>query len=66
MLAAPFMVETKKLPYSEIDSVNHPISLYAATKKSNELIAHSYSHLGSQQQDLGFFLDHGADQTWLQ
>ncbi len=35
----------KKLPYSEIDSVNHPISLYAATKKSNELIAHSYSHL---------------------
>ncbi len=35
----------KKLPYSEIDSVNHPVSLYAATKKSNELIAHSYSHL---------------------
>tara|TARA_A100001388_G_scaffold258717_1_gene225450 strand:- start:4822 stop:5844 length:1023 start_codon:yes stop_codon:yes gene_type:complete len=35
----------KKLPYAEIDSVNHPISLYAATKKSNELIAHSYSHL---------------------
>ncbi len=35
----------KKLPYSEFDSVNHPISLYAATKKSNEIIAHSYSHL---------------------
>mgnify|MGYP006232711973 CR=1 FL=1 len=34
-----------KLPFSENDSVNHPISLYAATKKSNELIAHSYSHL---------------------
>ncbi len=33
------------LPYSEKQSVNHPISLYAATKKSNELIAHSYSHL---------------------
>ena len=33
------------LPYSERDSVNHPISLYAATKKSNELMAHSYSHL---------------------
>ena len=35
----------EKLPYSEIDQINHPISLYAATKKSNELIAHSYSHL---------------------
>tara|TARA_Y100001978_G_C23695553_1_gene437310 strand:+ start:1374 stop:2408 length:1035 start_codon:yes stop_codon:yes gene_type:complete len=35
----------EKIPYSEIDQVNHPISLYAATKKSNELIAHSYSHL---------------------
>ena len=35
----------KKLPFSELDQVNHPISLYAATKKSNELMAHSYSHL---------------------
>jgi len=35
---------TKK-PYSENDSTNHPLSLYAATKKSNELMAHSYSHL---------------------
>ena len=34
-----------KMPFSEIDSVDHPVSLYAATKKSNELIAHSYSHL---------------------
>ena len=33
------------LPFSEKHSVNHPISLYAATKKSNELMAHSYSHL---------------------
>tara|TARA_B100000212_G_C27305471_1_gene503411 strand:+ start:17 stop:1054 length:1038 start_codon:yes stop_codon:yes gene_type:complete len=32
-------------PYKEEQSVNHPVSLYAATKKSNELIAHSYSHL---------------------
>ena len=32
-------------PYSETNCVNHPVSLYAATKKSNELIAHSYSHL---------------------
>ena len=35
----------KKVPFSEKDPVNHPISLYAATKKSNELMAHSYSHL---------------------
>ena len=35
----------KVLPFSESDNVDHPISLYAATKKSNELIAHSYSHL---------------------
>ncbi len=34
-----------KLPFHENDNVNHPISLYAATKKSNELMAHSYSHL---------------------
>jgi UDP-glucuronate 4-epimerase len=35
----------KKVPFSTFDSVDHPISLYAATKKSNELMAHSYSHL---------------------
>ena len=35
----------KKIPFKESDSVDHPISLYAATKKSNELIAHTYSHL---------------------
>ncbi len=34
-----------KLPFSVHDNVDHPISLYAATKKANELIAHSYSHL---------------------
>ncbi len=34
-----------KMPFSEKQSVDHPVSLYAATKKSNELIAHSYSHL---------------------
>ena len=33
------------IPFSEDDEVNHPISLYAATKKSNELMAHTYSHL---------------------
>jgi len=34
-----------KLPFSPHDSVNHPVSLYAATKKANELMAHTYSHL---------------------
>jgi UDP-glucuronate 4-epimerase len=34
-----------KVPFSTSDSVDHPISLYAATKKSNELMAHTYSHL---------------------
>ena len=35
----------KRIPFKESDNVDHPISLYAATKKSNELIAHTYSHL---------------------
>ena len=34
-----------KLPFSEHDSANHPLSIYAASKKSNELMAHSYSYL---------------------
>ena len=34
-----------KIPFSESDPVDHPISLYAATKKSNEIMAHAYSHL---------------------
>jgi len=35
----------KKVPFETTDNVDHPISLYAATKKSNELMAHTYSHL---------------------
>ena len=35
----------EKIPYSTSDNVDHPVSLYAATKKANELLAHSYSHL---------------------
>lgn len=35
----------KKVPFSEEDTVDNPVSLYAATKKSNELMAHTYSHL---------------------
>lgn len=34
-----------KMPFSEADGVGHPVSLYAATKRANELMAHSYSHL---------------------
>ena len=34
-----------KMPFSEHDNVNHPLSVYAASKKSNELMAHTYSHL---------------------
>ena len=35
----------RKLPFSVQDAVDHPVSLYAATKKANELMAHTYSHL---------------------
>lgn len=35
----------KKIPFCESDKVDHPLSMYAATKKSNELMAHTYSHL---------------------
>ena len=37
--------ENKKVPFKTSDNVDHPISLYAATKKSNELMAHTYGHL---------------------
>jgi UDP-glucuronate 4-epimerase len=37
--------ESRKIPFDERDNVDHPISLYAATKKSDELIAHTYAHL---------------------
>ena len=41
---ARYMVRTK-VPFKESDFVDNPVSLYAATKKSNELMAHTYSHL---------------------
>ena len=48
------------LPYKEDQGVNHPVSLYAATKKSNELMAHSYSHLyGIPATGLRFFTVYG-------
>lgn len=49
-----------KIPFSESDLVDHPISLYAATKKANELMAHSYSHLyGLPTTGLRFFTVYG-------
>jgi UDP-glucuronate 4-epimerase len=50
----------KKLPFSTDDNVDHPISLYAASKKSNELMAHTYSHLfGISTTGLRFFTVYG-------
>ena len=49
-----------KTPFNTADSVDHPISLYAATKKSNELMAHTYSHLyGVPTTGLRFFTVYG-------
>lgn len=49
-----------KLPFSTSDSVDHPVSLYAATKKANELMAHTYSHLyGIPTTGLRFFTVYG-------
>ena len=48
------------VPFSTNDSVDHPVSLYAATKKANELMAHSYSHLyGIPTTGLRFFTVYG-------
>jgi UDP-glucuronate 4-epimerase len=49
-----------KVPFATSDSVEHPISLYAATKKSNELMSHTYSHLyGVPTTGLRFFTVYG-------
>src|SRR2546425_10102144 len=50
----------QRLPFSEHDNVDHPVSLYAASKKANELMAHSYSHLyGIPCTGLRFFTVYG-------
>lgn len=50
----------RELPFSEEQAVDHPVSLYAATKKSNELMAHSYTHLyGFQTLGFRFFTVYG-------
>jgi len=50
----------EKMPFSTSDSVDHPISLYAASKKANELMAHTYSHLfGIPTTGLRFFTVYG-------
>jgi UDP-glucuronate 4-epimerase len=49
-----------QLPWAEQDNVDHPVSLYAATKKSNELMAHAYSHLyGLPATGLRYFTVYG-------
>jgi UDP-glucuronate 4-epimerase len=49
-----------RLPFSEHDPVDHPLSLYAATKRANELMAHSYAHLyGLPATGLRFFTVYG-------
>ncbi|MDE2401341.1 MAG: NAD-dependent epimerase [Burkholderiales bacterium] len=49
-----------KTPFAETDAVDHPVSLYAATKKANELMAHTYSHLyGLPTTGLRFFTVYG-------
>ena len=49
-----------RMPFSERDSVDHPVSMYAATKKANELMAHTYSHLfGLPTTGLRFFTVYG-------
>jgi UDP-glucuronate 4-epimerase len=49
-----------KVPFAETDNVDHPVSLYAATKKANELMAYSYSHLyGIAATGLRFFTVYG-------
>jgi len=49
-----------RLPFSEHDAADHPVSLYAATKRANELMAHSYSHLyGLPTTGLRFFTVYG-------
>ena len=50
----------RKLPFAEEDAVDHPVSFYAATKKANELMAHSYSHLyGLPTTGLRYFTVYG-------
>jgi UDP-glucuronate 4-epimerase len=52
--------ENKKVPFETTDNVDYPISLYAATKKSNELMAHAYGHLyGFKTTGLRFFTVYG-------
>lgn len=50
----------RKVPFSETDRVDHPVSLYAATKKADELMSHTYAHLfGLAQTGLRFFTVYG-------
>ena len=58
----------RELPFTEKKGVDHPVSIYAATKRSNELMAHAYSHLYNLPAtglDFLLFMDLGVDQIWL-
>jgi Nucleoside-diphosphate-sugar epimerases len=61
MLRVPPVYGNQEItPFSVTDPVDHPISLYAATKKSNELMAYTYSHLyGVPTTGLRFFTVYG-------
>ncbi len=53
--------KNKKIPFATEDNVDHPVSLYAATKRANELMAHTYSHLYNlPTTGLRFFTVYGA------
>ena len=59
----------RNLPFDERQPVNHPVSLYAASKKANELMAHTYSHfMACHRLVCAFspFMGPGVDLTWLQ
>ena len=61
-------MEGISIPYSEKNNVDHPVSIYAASKKSNELMAHAYSHLYLlPATGLRFllYMDHGGGLTCL-
>ena len=55
-----------KMPFAETDGVDHPISLYAATKRANELMAHNYAHVFDIPYGLDFSpsMVHGDVPTW--
>ncbi len=56
----------RKMPFSTDDTVDHPVSLYAATKKANELMSHTHTFISSRRPDCVSlrFMVHGAGPIW--